>query len=72
MTLGGEVPKLSERACRSAALSAWTDLEMNPVPHGERSTTNRLSHATAQSTLFFDALTIKVPAIGRSVYGQVW
>jgi hypothetical protein len=28
---------------------------------------NRLSHATAHSTLLFDAFTFKVPAIGRSV-----
>jgi hypothetical protein len=67
MILGGEEPKFSEKACRSAALSTWTGLEMNPVPHGEWSATNRLSHVTAHSTLFFYVLTIIVPAIGRSV-----
>jgi hypothetical protein len=67
MILGGKEPKFSEKACRSAALSTWTGLEMNPVPHSEWSATNGLSHVTAHGTLFFDVLTIKFPAIGRSV-----
>jgi hypothetical protein len=55
--LTGKYHRIQRKTCPSAALPTtnptWIDPGMNPVLHGERPATNRLSHSTAQAQCYY-------------------